>query len=209
MTMRRSNGTARTRAAWLTVALTCLLAASADAQTRRDFSSGMKMGIGYSGVVPDAVAGGGVWRMISPRYGIFADVKTSVESLRDETFYCPPAVATCTVEWVEANRNDVFIRDETEYLIGNIGVMYAITREFMFMLGGGVARTRTVREYYDESEEPIVEFGSYYVDHEPDPELEPQAVIGMLMRAGNRLAFRFGYETAPGGMSIGAYFVLP
>jgi hypothetical protein len=31
----------------------------------------------------------------------------------------------------------------------------------------------------------------------------------MMIRAGNSLAFRFGYDTAPGGMSVGAYFILP
>jgi hypothetical protein len=183
-------------------------ATAAEAQLRRDFHSGMRMGIGYTGALPDALAGIGAWHMVSTRYGIFADAKMTPTSRRDHVMHCPPGIVPCTVEQVESTRNDIIIRDDDEYLIFNAGGMYAITPEFMFMLGGGAARKRTVREYFDESEEPITETGQYFVDHQTDAETELQLVAGMMIRAGDRLAFRFGYETAPGGMSLGAYFVV-
>lgn len=183
-------------------------AAKADAQIRRDFHSGMRTAIGYSGALPAAAAGVGVWNMVSTQFGIFADAKMTPTSRRDHAMHCPPTLTPCTVAQVEAERNDLIIRDDDEYVIFNAGGMYAITREFMFMLGGGLARTRSVREYFDESEDPITETGQYFVDHQPDPETTLQLVAGMMIRAGDRLAFRFGYETAPGGMSLGGYFVV-
>jgi hypothetical protein len=183
-------------------------AAGAAAQIGRDFHNGMRTAIGYSGVLPDAAAGIGVWHMVSTRYGIFADAKMTPTSRRDHEMHCPPAVVPCTVAQVEQEFVHLIIRDDDEHVIFNVGGMYAITREFMFMLGGGVARTRSVREYFDESEEPITDTGQYFVDHDPDPDTSLQLVAGMMIRAGQRLAFRFGYETVPGGMSLGGYFVV-
>jgi hypothetical protein len=169
----------------------------------------MRFAVGYAATFPDVVAGVGVWYMATPRYGVFLDGKMTVPSLRDKDVYCPTALSPCTVAAVEAQRNDIVIRDEDEFIIVNLGGMYAITPEFMVLLGGGLARKRSVREYFDESDEPITPFGNYYVDHETEPSTELQLVGGMMIRAGNSLAFRFGYDTAPGGMSVGAYFILP
>lgn len=192
----------------LALLLLALPAHDADAQMRRDFHDGMRTGIGYSGVLPDAMAGIGIWNMVTERVGFFADAKMTPTSRRDHADFCPAIFDPCTVEQVESQFIHNIIRDDEEYRIGNVGGMYAITPEFMFMLGAGVARKRTVREYFDEAEDPITETGQYFVDHYPDPETEFQAVAGMMIRAGNRLAFRFGYESAPGGMSLGGYFIL-
>lgn len=175
----------------------------------RDFRSGIHTGIGYTAALPDVQAGVGVWHMFgdSP-FGVFADAKMTVGSLRDEPTYCPPEISPCTVEAVEAAaRNDSYIRDDDEFRIGNAGAMYALTPEFVVMLGAGFVQKRTIREYFDIQEDPITETGQFFVDHSEDPATEIQGVAGMLIRAGNRLAFRFGYETAPGGMSLGAYFM--
>jgi hypothetical protein len=183
---------------------------SADAQVSRDFHTGMRTGIGYSAVFPDVVAGVGAWHILAGRsFGIFADAKMTVSDLRNDPLHCPSVITPCTVEAVESVRNDIFIRDDDEYRIFNIGGIYAITGEFMLLLGAGAVQSRTVREYFDDSEDPITETGTYFVDHETDPDLSMQIVGSMIMRAGNRLAFRFGYETAPGGMSLGAYLILP
>lgn len=189
-----------------------LLAVSAGslAGQGRDFRSGMRTGIGYTAAFPDVQAGVGVWHLVggSP-FGVFADAKMTIGSLRDEPTHCPAALTECTVTYVESQRNDLFIREQDEFLIANAGAMYAITPQFVLMLGAGAARKRTVTEYFDEEEEPITETGQFFVDNEPDPATELQLVAGMLIRAGTHLVFRFGYETAPGGMSLGAYFALP
>lgn len=208
--MRRCLPMRRVLPPLLGVAILALTVRPVAAQTR-DFRTGMSTGIGYTAALPDVHAGVGAWHMFGGTpFGIFADAKMTVGSLRDEPTYCPPEFTSCTVEFVEESaRNDVFIRDDDEFRIINAGAMYAVTPEFVFMLGAGAAQKRTIREYFDEEEEPITETGQFFVDHSTDPSTEIQAVAGMLIRAGNNLAFRFGYETAPGGMSLGGYFILP
>lgn len=179
----------------------------------RDFRSSMRTGIGYTAAFPDAIAGAGAWHFLgaSP-FGVFADAKLTVPSRRNSDRYCPPALEQCVIAWVETERNDIPLRNWDEYLLLNAGGVYAITSEFAFLLGAGVSRWRGVREYIDEEQDPdlrINDTGSYYVDHQLEPDWSAQVVAGMLLRAGRNVAFRFGYESAPGGLSVGAYFVLP
>jgi hypothetical protein len=191
----------------LAVLLLALSTAPLAAQAR-NFRTGQSMGIGYTAAFPDVQGSVGVWHIFGGTpFGIFADAKMTIGTLRDEPTHCPAAITPCTIATVEAQQNDLFIRDEDEYRIVNAGAMYAITPEFVLMLGAGAVQKRSIREYFDEEEEPITETGQYFVDHTADPTTEIQGVAGMLIRAGNRLAFRFGYETAPGGMSLGAYFM--
>jgi hypothetical protein len=120
--------------------------------------------------------------------------------------------SVCTDTWVLDERNDQHLADENEWLIFNAGIVYALTRELALLIGGGMARHSSYAEYFDNENDPelrITESGSYYVDFDPQPGWGVQFVAGAMLRAGNRLAFRFGYETAPGGMSVGGYIVFP
>lgn len=188
----------------------------------RGFHGGMNTGIGYSGVLPEVAAGAGAWHFFgSSRIGVFTDAKFTTGSFTGESDYCPDAIEVCTLAWVQQNRPEdpmPPIRDQDEWLLVNAGGMYALSPEFAIMIGGGAARLRRVFELVDwlalEEERPpgaelITPSGRYFVDQEVDPTWQAQLVLGMLFRAGNNLAFRAGYETAPGGMSLGVYFVLP
>lgn len=207
--MRRCYSSRRVLPPLLAVVLLAVTGGSLAAQAR-NFGAGMNTGIGYTAAFPDVHAGVGFWHFFgTSQFGVFADAKTTIGTLRDEPTHCPAGIDPCTVDFVETQRNDLFIRDKDEFRIVNAGAMYAITPEFAFMLGAGAAQKRSIREYFDEEEQPITETGQFFVNHDPDLSTEIQAVVGMLIRAGNRLAFRFGYETAPGGMSLGAYFILP
>jgi hypothetical protein len=188
-------------------------AANAQAGPQRDFHTTLRHGAGYSGVFPDAALGAGIFSFLgNTRFGVFADGKMTVPRLTSSEGYCPPEIAVCTVEWVQANRNDLMIRDENELLIFNAGGMYAITPEFALMLGAGMARTTRLREYFHDTDDEIGRIGdsgAYFVLHETEPTWGVQGVAGLLFRAGRNLVFRFGYETAPGGMSVGIYWALP
>lgn len=199
----------------LPAAVALLLAAGAvgraEAQATRDFRSNVRLGIGYSGALPNAVAGAGAFVLLGQsRIGFFADAKMTQPRLSQHHNFCPPALGECNVSWVSANRNDYHARDEDEWLVFNGGVMYALTNEFAVMLGGGMARREGVREYVHD--EPDVEAritleGTYFVPLNTDPEWTAQAVIGALIRATNRVAFSVGHETGPGGLTVGLYFM--
>jgi len=199
------------------VSLHALGGAPLEAQmtSQRDFRVGMTTGFGYSGVLPEVVAGAGAWRFIGDRgMGVFLDGKMTTPRFSNRTEYCPEALEDCTVPWVNQNRPaDSPLRDENEWLIFNLGGMYVLTPEFTVLLGAGAARRHRLREFVDDAagpedpREPITERGNYFVDHPPGAEWKVQGVVGALLRAGPHLAFRFGYESGPGGMSIGVYLV--
>lgn len=193
--------------------LVALSAADADAQAlpRRDFHGGMYTGLGYNGSLPEAIAGAGIWHFFgSTRLGVFADGKITVSSLTGDDNYCPSQLDDCSVSFVEQERTDVVVRDEEEWLLLNVGGMYALAPEFALMFGAGLARKTRIRQYLTQDEtEWITDTGTYFVRFDPKPTWEPQVVVGGLLRAGGNLAFSFGYETAPTGLTVGAYLVLP
>jgi hypothetical protein len=187
------------------------LASSVAAQTRpaRNFRTTMTTGVGYAGAVPDALAGVGAFRFLGGSgLGVFGDVKLTLPSLTRDGDYCPPALDDCSTAWVTSERNDQDLGITNEWIVANAGVLYALTPELAVMAGAGIARQKRYREFFHDESDPTARLtptGGYYVDE--DAGWTPQAVGGLLFRAGMRLAFRFGYETAPGGMSFGVYFV--
>jgi len=202
-----------------------LAAAPASAQSGpapldRDFRSGMSTAVGYTGVLADALLGAGAWHILSGTpYGVFADWKMTDSSVRDDDNYCPagarpPAVPACTIAAVESRWNDFPLRDVREFLIFNVGGIYVLTPELALMAGAGAVRPRITREYSElidreAGEEPRVsDFGIYFAPESEEDEWTSQLVLGALLRAGPRLVFRVGYETAPGGFSIGGYLVV-
>jgi hypothetical protein len=179
----------------------------------RDFQSGTRTGFGYTGAIPEALLGAGLLHFFrTSGIGTFADWKMTAERLKNDADYCPTALTVCDVAWVEAERNDQQLRVEDDWLVFNAGAMYALTRELAVMIGGGLARRDQIAEFFHDTNDDdtrITPNGTYFVDNPPGSGWIGQFVVGGLLRAGNNLAFRFGYETAPGGMSIGVYMVLP
>lgn len=181
---------------------------------------GIHTAVGYAGVLPDALLGVGVLHRLGGRsFGLFADFKETPSSVLSDRDYCPagarpPVVSSCTIDAVQARWNDIPLRDIAEYRIFNVGVFHAVSPELALMVGGGFVRPWLIREFSENidrttGEEPRVsEFGAYFVPLDEDPAWTTQVVLGALFRAGPRLLLRIGYETAPGGMSVGGYFVL-
>jgi hypothetical protein len=179
----------------------------------RTFDSGMRTGIGYTPVIPDVMGGVGFWRTVGSRgFGVFSDFKLTVPSIEGDREYCPAELQDCRVSWVEANRNDQTMRDIDEYLLFNVGAMKVLTPEFAVMVGGGMVRHSRYREYFHNEEDQvarITDSGAYYVPQDELAAWGPQLVVGLLVRLGQNLVFRFGYESEPGGMSAGGYWVFP
>jgi hypothetical protein len=175
------------------------------------FTTDHATGFGYTGAVPRAEIGVGAFHLLGwNRLGVFADAKMTLGSVRDNVDYCPPAVTTCDVEWAESNRNDLFVRDIDEWLIVNAGLIRAVTPELALMAGGGAARRMRFREYYDDVAigDPITPNRGYFVD---DPRFDgwvTNFAVGAMFRVHRHAALRFGYETAPGGLSLGGYLLL-
>lgn len=205
----------RTRALVAPLALLAALAGDAQAQQapRRDFESGMRTGVGYSMVMPDVMAGVGAWHLFGTgRLGAFVDAKMSYPDLTKDEEYCPAAVSPCTVATVRATRPEIWLRDQDQFLIFNAGLVINAAPEMSFLVGAGHVRRARYNEFATLSSDPsefLTHSGAYWVPEDPRTVTEVQAVLGMLMRLGSRVVLRFGYETAPGGLSGGGYLVLP
>jgi hypothetical protein len=183
-------------------------------QVQQDFLSGPRFGFGYSGVIPDVLAGAGVWYLTGPRrFGVFVDAKMTTPNPENEQNFCPPRLGgPCTLEWVQANYNHDMLRDREHWMALNAGGMYALSREFALMVGAGLVRVNRSREFIDMEEEDSLRItweGNYLVPHPDWDTWGVQATVGGMLRAGNRIAFSFGYETGIGGMSVGLFVVVP
>ena len=200
--------------AFLTASFTFVPLGAQTAPAARNFLTGMRTGIGYTGVMPDAILGAGAFHLVGDGpTGVFADgSKTTFTGIRKDDRYCPPAITECTVAWVLDERNDQHVDDAKEWLVFNAGIVYAATPEFAFLLGGGLARKTRFQEFFDDNDDAgqrVTGSGSYFVDDDPTEQWTVQAVGGFLLRAGPSLVFRVGYQTAIGGLALGAYCVLP
>jgi hypothetical protein len=177
----------------------------------RTFQDGMRVGIGYSALLPDVALGGGGWVLLPGRaFGFFAEGKRTATRLGSHEDYCPPTISPCTVAEARRRWNDVELRDIDEYAILNVGIVYALNRELAFLVGGGRAQHRVIREFV-EALEPgeafrVSQGGAYFVPLDEDVPWTTQLVVGMLFRANSSFSLRAGYETAARGMSVGAYW---
>lgn len=205
----------RTRALVAPLALFAALGGDAQAQQapRRDFESGMRTGVGYSMVMPDVMAGVGAWHLFGTgRLGAFLDAKMSYPDLTKDEEYCPASISPCTAANVRATRPEIWLRDQDQFLIFNGGLVINAAPEMSFLVGAGHVRRARYTEFASIALDPdefITDSGAYWAPEDPRTVTEIQAVVGVLMRLGSRIVLRFGYETAPGGLSGGGYLVLP
>jgi hypothetical protein len=180
----------------------------------RNFHSGTRIGIGYSGSLPDALAGAGAWILFGERrLGAFVDGKVTVPGVKSDRNFCPAAIQECTAAWVAANRrNDFAEREKDDRVQLNGGLIYALSPDFALKAGGGLVRTNRYRRYIDSRDDPderVTPEGVYWVPVGPRDHMQAQAVIGAMIRAGDRFALSFSYETAITGMTLGAFLVVP
>ncbi|TVP74660.1 MAG: hypothetical protein EA352_10290 [Gemmatimonadales bacterium] len=187
----------------------CVGAASAQ-ETPRTFQAGFGTGIGYTGVVDSALLGAGVIHMLGPdrfggNWGLFSDFKMRTNSLTGDPYF----YEDWTPRFVEENFNDRFVKDEDEFVIFNAGVIRSLTPELALLLGAGAANRNRISEYFDLSpERERSDVGSYFVEVPDESGWEASAVVGALVRLGPGVVIRLGYETAPGGLSFGGYWML-
>lgn len=201
------------RSPWILAILVLMTPAHADGQPlqgpRRDFSTHMRTGIGWAAVMPDVMAGIGAWHLFgSSPFGAFADAKVSYPDLTKDDEYCPVPISPCTVAGVRATRPEIWLQDRDQFAILNVGVLINAAPEVSFLAGAGLVRRARYTEFASIALDPdefVTHSGAYWVPEDPRTVSEVQAVVGMLMRLGNFVVLRFGYETAPRGMSVGGY----
>ncbi|TVP42309.1 MAG: hypothetical protein EA350_16430 [Gemmatimonadales bacterium] len=159
----------------------------------RGYGNERVTGLGYAGVLSEALIGVGAIHFFPGRaIGVFADWKMTHESLRNSAAFLPD---------VDINAiTDPVVRSENEWLVFNGGVLLALSSEFALMGGLGLADRRHIYEFIDLAGE-----FSYFAQDPATSGWQRNVVFGLLFRGGDDVSFRFGLESGPRRISIGAY----
>lgn len=186
---------------FLAVLALLLPAMSVDAQVQRTpgigFGDGRLLGVGYTGVIPDAAAGAGVLFFPSQRrLGLFGEGKTTWGTLRDEPSFVEDPVAF--------GPGISRLRKEDEWTVFNAGILLALNPDFALLMGGGLAQRTRFVEFVDVAEE-----FSFLVEDPEKSGNRANAVVGFVLRVGSQVALRFGMESDPRMISLGGYFLIP
>jgi len=165
-------------------------------------------GVGWTVALPEAFLGLGFFhRFGASPWGVFVDGKLTNEGRkRDPNFHADRTVATIEAEIPSFRRE--FLADWDDWTLFSVGVLRAVTPHFAILVGGGAARKLVIREYLDPSESTeLSDRGVYFVEHEDESGVEPNAVLTALIRGGGSVAFSAGFELAPRSITVGAFYV--
>ena len=182
--------------------------AAVSAQARRqDLRNSSTLGFGYVVSVPNMYVGFAALGL-SPKFfggaGLYGDVKFT----HDSPGGLPEYRAGISREQAELEYGDHLFEERSAWVAVNLALAYAITREFGLYAGGGYARERHYRLYFDESQSRGLE-GFYWIPDDAASGNRVNALAGMLIRAGPHLVFQAGGETRPVGITVGVMLTLP
>lgn len=159
--------------------------------------------VGYVVNAPEQLVGGGA-AFLPPGFGgwgIYADVKGVTDSPANESSYA----ASVTREEAESF-GDAIQSERSAWRSFNVAVLRAFRDDVIVYVGGGASKETPFIEYYDATQERG-RFGYYWVR---DAEMEAwraNAMGGIYFRLMRNLAFQFGAELAPRGVTAGALLV--
>jgi hypothetical protein len=161
------------------------------------FGESRVLGMGYSAVIPEANMGVGLFYFpASSKVGFFADAKMTPRSLRDQPGFLGH------VNPIEVR--DPLLRTTNEWRVLNAGIALPLNPDFVILLGGGAAHLREILEFVDLAGE-----FSYLGEDPSRTGWRSNAVLGLMIRGGREIGFRFGLESAPRKLSVGVYLFLP
>ena len=161
------------------------------------FGESRVLGIGYSAVIPEANLGASLFYFpAASRVGFFTDAKMTPRSLRDQPAFVGDVAP--------ADVRDPVLRTTSEWRVLNAGVAVPVSPDFVILLGGGAAHLREILEFVDLAGE-----FSYLGEDPSRTGWNGNAVLGLLIRGGKEVGFRFGLESAPRKLSVGVYLFLP
>jgi len=168
----------------------------AEAQEGIGLREGPQWLVGYSAKPPQQLLGGGFAAILSPsgRWGFLTDGRISTDG--PQSRFIRPGVEAGT--WPSGAKKETWANV-------NAAVLRTMTPELGLYLGGGLSwRTGTYAQYERWEENQPVDM--YWVETGGTSELQGNLVVGGLFRMTSRIALQFGWQTAPGGFTVGGYF---
>jgi hypothetical protein len=154
--------------------------------------------LGYAANAPKQGLGLTYGRVRADRWGLYLDVKVSVDvpgSATDD--YYEDLTAAVAEAWGHALRDE-----KTGYFSLNVGTTRAVGRALALYGAVGLSAVQRYARYYDPDLLLGID-GLYWIDAE-EQELRPNVMVGALMRPAGRLLLQLGVERVPRGVTIGA-----
>lgn len=167
-----------------------------EAQESMGLTDGPQWLIGYTAKPTEQLLGAGVAAVLSSsgRWGFLADGRVSTD--KPESRFIRPGVEAGT--WPSGSRKETWTNV-------NAAVLRAMTPDLGLYLGGGLSwRTGTYAQYERWIDNQLVDM--YWVETGGSGELQGNLVVGGLFRMISRIVLQFGWQTAPGGFTVGGYF---
>jgi len=166
-----------------------------------------RFGIGYVANGPDLLVGGGGYVVFPALGGIgfFADVKLDLESPSRK----PEFLSRLNARQVEDQVEGAVLQfPDNSWRSFNMGVIRPVSPWLMLYAGGGYAVRTRYRAYQEPSQE-MGFLGFFWVEAPDERKTTVNTMFGGFMRISHRLAFQIGFETAPRGLTVGAFFGFP
>ncbi|HEU0300165.1 MAG TPA: hypothetical protein VFR37_11940 [Longimicrobium sp.] len=165
-----------------------------------------RVGIGYLANVPNQFVGGSAHVLLDVfgGVGLYVDAKFDPESPEDSEGF----IDSLTVAEVEENFNDQFFSEEGSWTSFNVAVMKALGPQFVVYAGAGWADAKQYVEFLD-SDRDLGESGFYWVRDEENSGGEVNVMGGAMFQLTSNIAFQVGAESAPGGFTVGASYLIP
>jgi hypothetical protein len=191
-------------AALLLTALPAAAQVGVPASRSRPFQP--RVGVGYVANIPNQFAGASVHVLTDfmGGLGLYVDAKFDVDSPEDDESF----IDSLTVAEVEENFNDQFFSEQGVWTSFNVAVMKALGPQFVLYAGAGWSEARQYAEYLD-NERDIGQAGFYWVRDEEREGGEVNLIAGAMFQLTSNIAFQVGAESAPGGFSVGASYLIP
>ena len=124
---------------------------------------------------------------MSQRFGLYADLKLSVDSPRKEESCCP-----YTLDEAEAFGDQLF-QDKSAWRSFDVAIVRVVGPQLAVYAGGGASRERAYRQYFDQTR-TRGNFGAYWVEDTEASGTRVNVLGGLIFHASRNLMFVFGGE---------------
>lgn len=167
-----------------------------------------RYGVGYTGSAPNMLGGVSAYVLFPSMrgFGIYVDTKWDIDSPAKDPYF----LTNMTRQQVEDQVTGALYQQKRESWRGffNVAIVKPVTPGLMLYAGGGYSRREWFYSYQDPSEQ-LGQLGLFWVQA---PELtgnDVNVMVGAFLRMGRYIAFQTGFETRPGGFTLGATIKFP
>lgn len=167
-----------------------------------------RVGFGFVANAPEIRTGVAAWGVTNAfgGLGLYVDVKMNLDTPADRDDFMD-GLSPGDVNTTAGQRHS---HDQSVWSSYNAALLRPVSRELMLYLGAGYVERDVFARFMDRTGDlDRGTLGWYWVYDESESAVSLNLLGGAFFRMGSRVAFQFGFETLPAGMSVGLSYSLP